>query len=446
MYSKTIKKNAYVKSIRRLALSVLCFMVVLGCCSWVTADEPEVPFWIVTEKTPDSGMNGVVRDAIEAFSAIYPKVSIHLEILPTGTEARTQRIQELHELMAKGGGPDVFLLPSDFSINTGTQYRVIDPFFSNVPYAMREGTFLDISEYYDGDTGLEKQALQQAVVDAGCVGEQRFLLPLSFDMNIFYFLYSNAEEGSIGLQADMTAMDIMEYGIRSGDSLLAWTLTDLSSARYRPEMVFSSLIDYDTGNVTLSFEEVERFFGVYQKLSSIAKASDGVSLYPTIWEYVKTSASERSLLPCYLSGLSRAVAFPAIAALEGEKLRAIPLRAVNGEVSAMVSYFGAVSANTSYPRLAYEFLRTLLQPEYQWRVGVTGDLILEDWPVRVGGSVEAVWPEICSRITSQRVRQILESLNATDEWVTQITDQITRVDFRADLNLANALNQLAKGE
>lgn len=391
-------------------------------------------------------MNEIVRDAVEAFSTMYPNVSIRLEILPTGTEGCAQRVQELHDLMAKGGGPDVFLLPSDYFVSTGARYHAIDPLFSNVPYAMREGKFFDISEFYNEDTELEKQALQQAVMNAGCVGEQRYLLPLSFDMNIFYFLHSGGDEEDTELRTDMTVMDVMNYGLHSGDPLLAWALTDLASACYRPEMIFSSLIDYDTGNVTLSFEEVERFFSAYQKLQSVAETSEDVALYPTLWEYVKTSALKRKLLPCYLSGLSRAVALPAIAAFEGEKLKAIPLRAVNGEVTAMVSYFGAVSANTSYPKLAYEFLRTLLQPEYQWRVGVTGDVILEDWPVRVGGSVEAIWPKICSSFTSQSIRRTLESMEVSDEWVTQITDQITHAEFRADLNLANALNQLAKDE
>lgn len=436
-----MKKNATVKSLRRLALSVLCFFVVLGCCSWVTADEPEIPFWIITEKTDD--INEIVRDAIDAFTTAYPHVSVRLEVLPTGTEERDRRVQELHELMAKGEGPDVFLLPVSYSAFSGARLQTIEPLFSNIPYAMRDGYFLDISQYYDGDEDLDKSAFQRTVMDAGCVGEQRFLLPISFDMNIFYFML-DAENSN--LRSDMTTMEVMDYGVRSGDPLLAWELTEDALSRYRPEIVFSNLIDYDTGNVTLPFDEVERFFSVYQKLSMIAEKQENMLDFPTLWSYLRMRTHKSSLRTCYVSGLSRVTTLHTIAAVEGKKLMSIPLRAESGAVTAMVSYFGAVSATSPYPRMGYEFLRTLLLPEYQWRVGVTGDLIFEDWPVRVGGSVEAVWPEICSRFTSQRVRQMLESLNATDEWVTQITDQITRVDFRADLNLANALNQLAKDE
>lgn len=380
-----------------------------------------------------------MQDAIEAFSAIYPNVSVRLEILPVGAEARNQRVQELHELMAKGEGPDVFLLPAKKSVSTGTRIQGVEPLFPNIPYAMRQGQFLDISQYYNSDEKLDKSALQQTVMDAGRVGEQRFLIPLCFDASTYYF-FSDGENKN--LFPEMTVMDVMDYGLKSGDSLLAWTLTEDAMARYRPEVIFSSLIDYDTGNVTLSFEEVERFFSAYQKLNGMSEKADNAWIYPTLWEFLRVRAVKQPLRPCYLGGLSSAPTYRAIASMEGKKLTAIPLRAVNGEVTAIVSYFGAVGASTSYPKLAYEFLCMLLEPEYQWRVGVTGDLMLEGWPIRVGGSMDAIWPEICSRYTSQQTRQVLESLGASDEWITQITDQITRADFRADLNLTDALNQL----
>lgn len=434
-------KPEQVKALRRLAVSFISFILVLACGSGVTADEPAVRLWIVTEKTPGDGMNRTLRDAVYAFSVSHSNVSVELEILPSGIESRNRRVQELHELMAQGEGPDVFLLPAKHSINTGTSIRGVEPLFSNIPYAMRQGKFADIAQYYNEDSELNKDALQQTVMDAGCVGEQRYLLPLSFDMNVFYFL-SDGENAE--LKPEMTVLDVLQYGLRSNDPQLAWALTDAAAPRYRPEMIFSDLIDYDTGNVVISFEEVEQFFDTYQRLSLKVKSVEGYRDNVGLWEYFKTSTPNQAVLPCYLSSVSMAMTFSAIASMEGKTLTAIPMRASNGEVTAMVSYFGAVSANARYPKLGYAFLRTLLMPEYQWRVGVTGGVQMTDWSVRVGGSVEATWPEICSKFSSQKVRRTLEALNASDEWVTQITDQITRADFRVDINLTGALNQLAE--
>lgn len=424
-------------------MSVLSFLLVLGCCSWGTADEPDVPLWIVTEKTPDNGINGILRDAVAAFSASHANVSVRLEILPTGTRSRAERIAQLRELMAKGEGPDVLVLPASHTVYTGEKFQAIEPLFSSVPYAMREGLFRDISRYYDTDESLNRGALQQTVMDAGCVKGERLLLPLSFDMNVFYFL-SDGEDAE--LRTDMTALEVLEYGLRRDDPTLAWLLTHGGALRYRPETVFSSLIDYDTGNITLSFEEVERFFRVYQKLADGAEGSEQMRGDITLWSYLKTPSPKGGLLPCYVSGLSMAASFPALAAMEGKSLMEIPIRAINGAVTATVGYYGAVGAGCKYPKLAYEFLKTLLLPEYQWRVDLIGEPIWEEWPVLVGGSVEAVWAETGKKVTTRKSAEALESLEVSDSWITDLTDQITRAEFRVDINLAGALDQLNADE
>lgn len=83
-----------------------------------------------------------------------------------------------------------------------------------------------------------------------------------------------------------------------------------------------------------------------------------------------------------------------------------------------------------------------LLPEYQWQVSETDILALDGWPVRVKGSVEAMWAQICNNIDSQKIRHQLESLGASDVWVTELTDQITRAEFRIDIYLTNSLEQI----
>ena len=132
-----------------------------------------------------------------------------------------------------------------------------------------------------------------------------------------------------------------------------------------------------------------------------------------------------------------------ISQLENKQLTAIPLRATNGAVTALVNYYGAINADCKSPRTAYEFLRMLLLPEYQWQVGETDTLVVDGWPVRVKGSVEAMWEQICNNIDSQKVRSQLENLGASDAWITDITDQITRAEFRVEIYLANSLEQMS---
>lgn len=345
--------------------------------------------------------------------------------------------------MERGEGPDIFLLPTKSFASQGMRNKGIEPLITSVPYAMRQGDFLDISQYYDKDEALGKDGLQQIVMDAGCVEGKRFLLPICFNLNSSFFLSSDVNSE---LQADMTVSEVMDYVIRSDDPLLAKILTANSAAMYRPEMVFSSLIDYDTGKVTLSFNEAEEFFDRFQKLREMANEDDMeeyVSGSSTIWGYVKTPASKRTLYPCYLEGLPHVMSLHGISELEDKELTAIPLRAADGTVTAMINYYGAIGADCKSPRTAYEFLRMFLLPEYQWQIGETDNLLLDGWPVRVKGSVEVMWEQICNNIDSQKVRSQLENLGASDAWITDITDQITRAEFRVEIYLANSLEQMS---
>lgn len=431
------------KSLRRLAVAMVIFLLALGCGSWVTAEEPEVVLWVVTERTQETEMNRIVQDAIEKFSWMHPNVSFNLEILPVGDQDRARRTEELQELMERGEGPDIFLMPTRAFASQGMRNKGIEPLITSVPYAMRQGRFLDISQYYDKDKSLDKDGLQQVVMDAGCVGDRRFLLPICFNLNVNYFLSDGID---LELQPDMTVLEVIDYVIRSGDPLLAKILTANSAAMYRPEMIFSNLIDYDTGKVTLSFNEAEEFFDHFQKLRKVAEeesAEDYITVGSTIWGYVKSPASRRVVYPCYLEGLPHVMSLHGISQLENKNLTAIPLRAVNGAVTALVNYYGAIGADCKSPRTAYEFLRMFLLPEYQWQIGETDNLLLDGWPVRVKGSVEAMWEQICNNIDSQKVRSQLENLGASDAWITDITDQITRAEFRIEIYLANSLEQMS---
>ncbi len=431
------------KSLRRLAVATMIFLLALGCGSWVTAEEPETVLWVVTERTQEMEMNRIVQEVIEEFSWKHPNVSFNLEILPVGDRDRARRTEKLQELMERGEGPDIFLLPTKSFASQGMRNKGIEPLITSVPYAMRQGDFLDISQYYDKDEALGKDGLQRIVMDAGCVEGIRFLLPICFNLNSSFFLSSDVNSE---LQADMTVSEVMDYVIRSDDPLLAKILTANSAAMYRPEMVFSSLIDYDTGKVTLSFNEAEEFFDRFQKLREMANEDDVegyVSGSSTIWGYVKTPASKRTLYPCYLEGLPHVMSLHGISELEDKELTAIPLRAADGTVTAMINYYGAIGADCKSPRTAYEFLRMFLLPEYQWQIGETDNLLLDGWPVRVKGSVEVMWEQICNNIDSQKVRSQLENLGASDAWITDITDQITRAEFRIEIYLANSLEQMS---
>ncbi len=429
------------KRIQRFVITVLALLVLSGHC-WAASEEPDTSLWVVAECTSSGQMNAILEEAVAVFQKNHPGVCVELEILSPQQEARAAQLTALREAMDAGEGPDLYILSAVHTLSVGLWGRSVEPLFASIPYAMRQGYFYNIADLYGRDESLDHAALQTSVMDGGCVGGKRFILPLSFDVKAFYFI---SDEKIPELNPEMTVLDVLDYGLEIGDPELALELTRGAASHFRPEAVFSSLIDYDTGKVSLSFKEVTEFLTRYEKLYGIAEQKGNyVFLLPSLEMYLNNLRYGRlpqEYSPCYLSSAGRILSLPAMASMDGKQLTVIPLRAVSGDVTAMIKWFGAVGADSTCPELAYTLLASLIQPEYQWRSQMDA-LPLDGWPVLVRGSAEAMWSGVCKRITSRRERQMLEAVPVADEWVTRVTDEITRVDFQVDVNFTEALDML----
>lgn len=173
---------------RRLVTAILAFLLALGCCGWAVAEASEPSVWVVAEYTGPGQMDTILEEAIAAFREKHPDVRVNLEILSPRQEIRQSQLAALREAMEAGKGPDVYVLSAAHTLSLGPKGRSVEPLFDSVPYAMRQGVFRDISDLYSRDTSLDALGLQTTVMDGGCVGSKRLLLPLSFDVKAFYFL------------------------------------------------------------------------------------------------------------------------------------------------------------------------------------------------------------------------------------------------------------------
>lgn len=72
------------------------------------------------------------------------------------------------------------------------------PLFSDVNQAMRIGLFKDLSALYDDDNELNKAELNQKIMDAGCVGTERYVIPLRYTMPVLFFAVGICRMGRLG--------------------------------------------------------------------------------------------------------------------------------------------------------------------------------------------------------------------------------------------------------
>ena len=173
-----MKKNI----LRRAFLWVLAVLMLTGIAiPAALAEEEPCTLWLVTEESTSAGMNAAIIAEAAQFEEENPGVAIKIDILPNQKDERAEYLETLREKMRSGEGPDIFMLPTRTVLALdGITYRRIEALFPDVAHEMESGTFADVSSFYDRDTVLDKEALNQSIMNAGTRDSARYVLPLRF--------------------------------------------------------------------------------------------------------------------------------------------------------------------------------------------------------------------------------------------------------------------------
>ena len=470
---------------RRLHLFFLLFLTVLLLCGCGAKEgaESDSTLWVVTERSNSDGMNYQTQQIAEALEQRHPGLTVTIDALPTEETEREKYISQLQAQIMAGGGPDVYLLPTGNELlmdypKEGTVLEA-EPLFPDVRQAMLSGLFQDISAYYDADTTLGKESLKTEIMDAGCLGEKRYVLPLRFDMN--YLLIDRDNCASAGLDPALaeTGVAALTQAVldddESGLGAVGLQLpVDLS--------VLPQTFDYEKGELMLSVEEIAGYLRLYQQwkaasvpLTEAVCTAEQENIIAATPEYEKTyeyygypSVSIRSYntishsaafgmfdptfignkihwglsgFPLYTDSMNYLLDSVLMCKKLGRDYAIVPLRGTDGKVSASVTYYGAVGGGCAEPELAYEFLREFLTEQYQWdlyrpRVEKDDDpntkealepqryiLVEESWPVRTVGCITSLW--------DNRSYQLFHSVNSKygKLLAMRTPDSLTEEDF-----------------
>lgn len=427
------------KTVKKLAAFclLLCVAIPLFGCAPQSAGKKQL--WVVTEKSTWSRMNGQLHALELAYEEEHTDVDIRVEYLPTEEQERAVYLQQLRTDILRGGGPDLYLLPTDNTLilDEPRQYTYVEvePLFADVELAMANGLFYDIADLYDDDDALGKESLNAAVMDAGVVNGKRYVLPLRYDMPVLYARADALEEAGLDpalMEEDI--LTIMEAVYESGDAILA------SGLLYGDFSAFSDFVEYATGNVLLKEETLIRYMQAYRNLAELSGQQTTAYLEkPDIRSYVYDYYNKTTLLlenaddmqiidgkivylnpprevqqkyyPLWVGNMQDALAYGPVTQHEGQELIVRPMKAIGGDVVATVTYYGAVGSGCEDPALAYDFLRQFLLEESQWEnnrptknyekplkgQGNTSNdlqyagLIEEGWAVRDKDSLQTIW-------------------------------------------------------
>lgn len=501
-------------------LTLLLGAVILVMCSacgqtGLSGQETET-LWVVTEISCSDGMNLQAEMIAERMEKEYPGLSVRLDILPTDPQEREITLKQLRTKIMSGNGPDVYLLPTgnqltvDYLVSETTirQFRQIEvePLFSDVSQAMRNGIFRDIQALYQADQSIGKNSLHTQIMEAGILDGKRFVLPLLFDLPVL--LADSSQTDFYTQNEELPCADaaaLVEQLLRQRD----WSRVSCGIQLPKSTALLPRMFDYSTEQLLISSEDIAYYMRVYQQWFAAAVPAEEEILSSTkeralalLTEdappdffastriYYKDISSINSIrtyigdgihwttenIPLFSCSLaetleSLGVEKAARAVFKREpSLRMYPLRGADGTVTAAITYWGAIGGGCQDPELAYSFLRQFLTEEFQWeqyrpRIQKSMSKTIRDpqcpgmvensWPVRTKGSAAMLWGTtqyqmlcVCSSYwhQSNQISREIQKAVLTDADIPALSWEIDEVRFPVTIpgtdSLEHALSQL----
>lgn len=496
-----------IKRFVSLFIILITILPLIFSCNW----EKKYTIWVVTEQTTWDRMNGVLYSLQREFRKTHPDVEFKVDYLPTEKQERDVFLQQLRTDILQGGGPDCYLLPTDdnliLDVPTQYVYEEVEPLFPDVELAMRNGLFYDVSKLYDADETLKKDRLNKKIMDSGVVDGKRFVLPLRYDIPVIYAKNDHLERAGLDINVlNGDILSIMEAVYMTEAPYLA------GGVLYDGLSVFSSLINYDSGKYTTDVETLKDFLGYYQKLKAVLgeayvdydkESPDAKSvvlaeknriflekldlkkyIYCNYFSDIELAGSnydrnapKTEYYPLWIGSMQDMLEYVPMAQYEDSELTILPLRSLDGGITATVTYYGAVGSGSKEPELAYEFLTQFLTEESQWESnrpkrpyttpikGTSGNtsndthypgLVESGWPVLDKDALQTLWNRRRKQLyvrdmergkTSEqewRMRQIglMGELNADNIPIFDVTIDSVRYETALSSEFSSILNAL----
>ena len=359
--------------------------------------------------------NEQVKTVASQFDKEHENVKVVIEQLPQDPTARKIMLERLGTEIMAGKGPDIFVLPAartNMDIAAPMWFSGIqlasesyEMLFPDVELSMYNGLFADISEYYDADTELDKENLVTAVMDAGIVGDARYVLPLRYNIPLIYVDVDRMADA--GVSMDIFDQDIVSMMDDIAESGLDWLAAGayLNQIKHYALNFFPDVVDYEAQEVTITKDELTTFMRSYVSMrqqQGSQRNSNGISTFSSYIAGVESVPAKNDSYGLVTADLDTALSSVLIAKDAGTNLAMYPLRATDGSVIADVTFYGAVGAGCKEPELAYELLRGVLSEEVQWHSNMAGKKVkyrgglsnmiipASGWPVRAFGGVETI--------------------------------------------------------
>lgn len=415
-----------------LALAAsLCLL--LSSCNQKRPDSLRICFDIGNQKDMDTGVSfqeeaakGFV-DAVSTAAQLQGRDlgDIEVEVIPSSAQSGTEReamLQRIRTEIMTGNGPDVFICCTEDAGGAEVAGSRLFPYLSK---SISDGLFLPLDEYIDHFQLVDPAELAEPVFAGGKDREgKQAVAPLCYSIPCMVW-----EQGAVGAQtySGQTWSNVLSGGdpVLSEQLRWIWPVSTFPEDTTRRDdhgtglpYIYSDLLDYEHKKIGITEE----------RLTALLKDS-----IPALRQIVEGEAAAPNWALFFSRFLSMGLFPTPQQSPENTDLSVIPLRNEQGGTTAVVSMYGAVSADTRRPEDAAFVVEYLLSEEYQSKGKV----------FRIHTSFGE--PTIFININSQAEGDTLLTPATQESWRAAV-EQINRVYFPtpADMELNNMLEEIQR--
>lgn len=327
-------------------ISILCFSFfasfLFGGCSSKNPESLRVCFDLEKGYVQYTGaLQPAVKGFLETVAYYGGPEDVEVEYIPPSGSERESVLMRLQNEIMTGLGPDVFIVISG---NDRSNIEDDDSLFPFPEKSMENGLFLPLDSYIENAQFLEWDKLPAKVMEAGKNEKGQMLLPLCYTFPITMYpkdevdLITTAETNWADMVNDPTgilaAAGNVWYREESGYRILTnWCPF--------PAALFGKGEDYKTERLEFTQEELLTY--TKQAVSLYQREKDGEFAHlpnhkSTVMTVDQCGESEYTMVPCYQ---------------------------INGGVTATVTAFAGINANTARAEDAFFLLDVLLKGDFQ---------------------------------------------------------------------------------
>lgn len=331
------------KKVTRYLAVVLAGLICLMLCSCERSPQAaktgETPTLRIYMKLSAGGLTEEdVKPLLEEINGYGTDFKVEFTASAFATDSEQELLQEKEKIeMMSGGGADVYLC----ACTDGASYMdVQEGTFAYPKSTMEKGYFLPLDDYLTNASYMEVESFQPQVLAAGRTDNGQVAIPMTFALT------TTLASSDVTVKDEQ--METLDEQLQSEE---LWQRIAARSTPFAFAERFGEYVDYETDSLRITEEEllqrVEEFFAIPMGDAEFDEMNRAES-----WAMAETISPESTRLTQPSQQKQLDYTF-------------LPTYSVEGGVTATVTSFAAVNAETEYPEYAFAILDRLLARDVQ---------------------------------------------------------------------------------